>query len=421
MLDPLVIVRTLHFAACTVAMGTVAFALLAASAAGRARLAGYAAIERRFRGLALAALAVVGVSGLLWLVLIARNILDVPLEAVFDDGGLASVASETRFGRIACLRLALTVLTIALLLGKRPGWPALVTAAALMGTIAFTGHAGAGTGATGLIHTVFDVVHLIAAGVWLGALPALAWLLLWSRRHPSRGDVAATVVHRFSGVALGAVMALTLSGILNTAILVGLPSDPFATTYGRALALKVALFAAMLALAAVNRFGITPKLPRPTALRALAGTAAAETALGFGVLLLVGLLGLLPPAGHVHSSSAAINPNAVFVHIHTSDVMVDLTVESGRAGLARATVHLWHEDYRPYAADRVVLTLEAQNSAGPAVSRDAVQDSDGVWVVDELRIQTGGAWAARVAIQRGGTTLVLDGLLVLAQCSNECR
>jgi len=420
LLDPLVIVRTVHFSACTVAMGTLAFAILVARvAAARTDGAGGVTFDRRCRGLALAALALAGVSGALWLVLIARNILDVPFVAVLDDGGLAAVALDTRFGRIACLRLLL-VAAAAVLLRWNRNRLALTAATVLMASIALTGHAGAGTGMSGLIHVVADVVHLVAAGVWLGALPALAWLLWTSRAGSTHTGLAADVTRRFGTIALVAVVALLASGIVNTAILVGWPSDPLATTYARALAVKVGLFAVMLALAALNRFRLTPALPRAGATSALAATVLAETTFGLGVIVMVGLLGTLPPAAHVHTSSAAIKRDAAFVHIHTSEVMADVTIDPGRAGPATVTIHLWHEDYRPYAADRVELRLEPRLSEAPAVERDARHDPEGTWIADNLRIQTGGEWIVRLAIERDGKTIILDGRVVLAQCSNEC-
>jgi len=419
LLDPLVIVRTVHFAACTVAMGTLLLALLT-RAAMRRELTGGPAPMQGFRALALAALATAGVSGALWLALIASNILDVPLTEMFDDGGLAAVALDTRFGRIACLRLGLALAVGALVLWKGPGWPALGAATALIGSIALTGHAGAGTGATGLIHMFADVVHLVSAGVWVGALPALAWLLWRSRAEPARGPLAADVTRRFGRLALMAVAALLASGIVNTAILLGWPADPFATTYARALAVKIAAFVAMLVLAAVNRFRLTPALPRRGALSALAGTALAEIVFGLGILLLVGLLGAQPPAGHVHMSAAAINREAAHVHIHTSQAMADLIIDPGRAGATMATVQIWHEDYRPFAADRVRLTLEPAASDVPALTREAEPAAEGTWVVNALRIQSSGEWVVRIAIERSGTAFTLEGTVVLAQCSNDC-
>lgn len=410
LLDPLVIVRTVHFAACTVALGTLVLALLERTGV---------AMERRLRQLALSALAVAGLSGALWLGLIARNILDVPLAGVFDDGGLASVALDTRFGRIACLRLVLVVTAAGLLLWAGR-WPAFAATTALMASIAWTGHAGAGTGWTGLLHLASDVVHLVAAGIWLGALPALASLLLWSRSDPARGALGAVVTRRFGTIALAAVATLLASGIVNTAVLVGWPADPLATTYAQALAVKIGLFAAMLVLAAINRFRLTPALPQPRALRALALGAVAETALGLGALLVVGLLGTQPPAAHVHTTAAAINGEAAFVHIHTSQMMADFTLNPGRAGVTTATIQLWHEDYRPYAADRVRLTLRSKNGGATPVSREGALTGDGTWVADNLRMQSAGEWRVRMTIERAGTSVVLDATVVLAQCSNDC-
>lgn len=420
LLDPLVIVRAVHFAACTVAMGTLVLARLMPRAAMESDMTGGAPLVRGFRGLALAGLAVAAVSGALWLALIARNILDVPLAEVFDGGGLAAVALDTRFGRIACLRLGMALIAGALLVWKGAGWPALVAATALIASIAMTGHAGAGTGATGLMHIASDALHLVAAGAWLGALPALTWLLWRSRTGPAQGALAAAVTRRFGTVALIAVAALLASGVVNTAILVGWTADPLATAYARTLALKVGLFAAMLVLAVVNRFRLTPALPRPGAQDALAGTALAETALGLGILLLVGQLGTLPPASHVHTSSAAVNREAAHVHIHTSQAMADLFIDPGHAGTTTATIQIWHEDYRPFVADRVRLPLEPVADGVPALTRDARPTAEGTWVTDALRIQSSGEWMVRIAIERSGTTFTLEGTVVLAQCSNDC-
>ena len=53
-----------------------------------------------------------------------------------------------------------------------------------------------------------------------------------------------------------------MTGVINTWNLLGGPYDFIATGYGRVLALKIGLFGAMLAIAAVNRFHLTPQLAR---------------------------------------------------------------------------------------------------------------------------------------------------------------
>ena len=80
--------------------------------------------------------------------------------------------------------------------------------------------------------------------------------------------VAAT--RRFSLLGTISVVALLASGVVNSWMLLGSPRDLMTTDYGRLLLLKIGLFAAMLAIAAVNRFHLTPRLPAAVALRALA-------------------------------------------------------------------------------------------------------------------------------------------------------
>jgi hypothetical protein len=100
--------------------------------------------------------------------------------------------------------------------------------------------------------------------------------------------------------------------------------------------------------------------------------------------------------------------------------MADVTIDPGRAGITTAMIRLWHEDFSPYDAERVRLALDAKVPGTPGLERDAVMAADGTWVVDNLRIQSGGVWTARVIVERNGSTLVLDAPIVLAQCSNEC-
>jgi len=100
---------------------------------------------------------------------------------------------------------------------------------------------------------------------------------------------------------------LILSGLINSWFLIGVANwlDLFTTAYGVALLIKLALFALMLALAAMNRFRWAPRLRheleneqhRSTlgGLRELKTSLSVEIALACLVLLAVGVLGTLPP------------------------------------------------------------------------------------------------------------------------------
>jgi putative copper resistance protein D len=73
-----------------------------------------------------------------------------------------------------------------------------------------------------------------------------------------------------------------------------------ATPYGRLLAVKIALFLAMVGLALGNRFRLMPRLRGPqdaaVPLRTLARSVLAEQAIGLAILAVVSVLGTWPPA-----------------------------------------------------------------------------------------------------------------------------
>ena len=112
---------------------------------------------------------------------------------------------------------------------------------------------------------------------------------------------------RFSTLGIVSVTTILLSGVVNTAILIGSPHGLVATEYGRLLMFKIAIFAVMLAFAAVNRFRLTPQLASTgndqssVALRHLIRNSAIETTLGLSIIVVVGVLGTLHPAVHLVS------------------------------------------------------------------------------------------------------------------------
>jgi mono/diheme cytochrome c family protein/uncharacterized membrane protein len=170
-------------------------------------------------------------------------------------------------------------------------------AAAYLAGLAWSGHAAAV--ADGLVRDAAiasDVVHLLAGGAWLGALPALVFLV---GRTPAPAAVAA-VVRRFSALGVLCVALIAASGVVNAWNLVGSVSALLGTGYGQLLLCKVALFGAMLVLAAANRWHHAPRLPagERAALGRLRRNAILETAAGGGVLMLVGFLGVTVPAAH---------------------------------------------------------------------------------------------------------------------------
>ena len=192
------------------------------------------------------------------------------------------------------------------------------------------------------------------------------------------------------------------------------PRDLVSTGYGRVLALKLALFVAMLGIAAVNRLHLTPLLAAAGARAALARNSLVETGLGLGVLLLVGALGTMAPTAHHHLPTADVPADAAFVHIHSEQAMAEVTVAPGRAGPANVNIRILDENFSELPANAVHLTMEPP-APGPApIDRAAVRQADGTWAVDGIDLPTAGNWTVRVTI--GGnyaTKIVLDGPIVI--------
>lgn len=403
-MEPLILVRFVHFAATLVAGGTVWFALLLPQPAA-------ATLEQRLRMLAWAALALAVISGAVWLLLLAADILGTsPAEVLW---GLWPIVTDTRFGQVSLVRLALAV-ALALLVLRRRAVPVQgLLALGLVALPALIGHAGAKPGLAGYGPVAADMIHLIAAGAWLGALPAFALLLA----SEAKSEDAAKVTRRYGRVALCAVAALAFSGLVNAWFLLSGLRDLIDTEYGRLLALKLALFATMLAFAAVNRFCLTPALPATRARRSLIRTTLSETALGLGVVFVVAVLGTTPPGGHAHPDVSSISADSSFVHIHTAEAMADVTIDPGRVGRAVVTIRLWREDMTELPASAVKIAFDApQNGASLTSEHVAVREPEGYWRVGSIDFTQDGAWTVRVIIAlRGGSTLVLDAPVAIAR------
>ncbi|WP_404711348.1 copper homeostasis membrane protein CopD [Sphingomonas sp. MMS24-J13] len=187
---------------------------------------------------------------------------------------------------------------------RRPG-PALalgsLAGAIALGSLAWTGHGTMGDDAAGWLHLGADLLHLGAAGLWLGALVGLVILVA----HPTQPALCARALSGFAHIGTAIVVTLAITGLVNVWILVG-PSaigGLVTTVYGWLLAGKISLFAAMLGLAAANRFRLGPALTRSPAgesgpaIRNLRISLAIETGCILAILLLVAWLGTLPPTG----------------------------------------------------------------------------------------------------------------------------
>jgi putative copper resistance protein D len=218
-------------------------------------------------------------------------------------GSATGTAWETRM-------VALVVASVVALMAAGRAVPlGLVALAAgtALATLAWTGHGAMDEGATGWVHLLSDILHLLAAGAWVGALLGLTLLVA---RAPCRVDAAHLgltyrALHGFGLVGTIVVGTIVLTGLVNGWLLVGVGNLPnlFTTLYGQLLLAKLVLFGAMLGLAALNRFRLTPAFERSIAaadhrgaLGALRRSLAVEAGCAVTILALVAWLGTLEPA-----------------------------------------------------------------------------------------------------------------------------
>lgn len=318
--DPFIWVRAIHLAGTILVSGVLCFAAFIAEPAFRNAderielvAVARANVWGRLAWLAWLGLLIALISGAAWFFFVAARMADLPLADAFTGTVMGTVATQTSFGRAWIARLLLAVLAAVSLSFKidaesvRPLWRKLLIvslAAALVATLAWSGHAAAGTGVNGTAHLTSDMLHLVAAALWLGGLLPLA-ITLHATIHetdPGLSVIAVETVARFSILGIISVGTLLATGIVNSWMLVGHMAALIDTDYGRVLCVKIALFLCMVAIAGVNRLILTPGLrgkqgeTARLAARRIGRNSLIEAALGAAILLAVGLLGTLPPA-----------------------------------------------------------------------------------------------------------------------------
>ncbi|WP_254605170.1 copper homeostasis membrane protein CopD [Sphingomonas bacterium] len=225
-----------------------------------------------------------------------------------DTDAVRTVLSETAVGTAWIVRTAALAIAIvaAAMSGRHAATVSGAGATLALATLAWSGHGIAGEGVAGWVHLAADIAHLLASGLWVGALLALAAMLSPPAAGMDGGRLrsAHQALSGFASIGTATVGVLALTGIVNGWFLVG-PGQVGtlgASLWGRLLLGKLALFAAMLALAALNRWLYGPALRRSIdgrdpagALILLRRSLLAETGCAIAVLALVAWLGTLEP------------------------------------------------------------------------------------------------------------------------------
>ncbi|WP_440763998.1 copper resistance CopC/CopD family protein [Natronorubrum sp. DTA7] len=194
--------------------------------------------------------------------------------------------TETPLGQAWIVQVALAIgvagIVGALARGRLPRRGALagtlVGALAVAGTIAWTSHSA--TAIDRLSGTVVDFVHIVGAGLWVGGLAVLAFVVVPTVRnaHPEdRPVLLAGTIRRFSILALVGVTFVVGTGFVLASWHVPTASGLADTFYGLVLASKLVLAAAALALGGLTRYVLLGRLESAPPTETVDGSRPAST------------------------------------------------------------------------------------------------------------------------------------------------
>jgi len=384
--------------------------LLGAAAAGLLvfdrRLPGRPAL---LLGLAVAAAA----AGLAAMVVVARADADVSLGRL-----LGSTTGLWLAWRAVMLAGAAGAAVGLLLAGPGKARPLVVLGLAAAGGMlvhALAGHA-AGPSSLRLLNLAAQWAHLLAVGVWIGGL---AWLLA-GLRGQARTDRRAVAV-RFSKLAGVGLAVVVVTGLARSIDELGGWRALLHSGFGRALGVKLALFAGLLLLGALNRYRLVPAL-QVTARRRATGrlrrSVRGELWLAAGVLLAAALLSELPPGAAGGAAAAAGRPAVAPTALqatgndYATSVRVTLTVSPGAAGPNSFQAAVSDYDTgEPLPARRVELTGTPMAKPDLASARlKLAKGADGSWQGKGPLLSIGGHWRLVTIVEAagGGVTVPLE-------------
>ena len=128
--------------------------------------------------------------------------------------------------------------------------PALAVAwgGAALSTLADSAANHASTEANPVVGVGLQWIHIVAAGVWLGGIAALLFVI---SKIPS--ERRARILERFAMTSVSCLAVIGISGVLRSLVAIGSWSQLFTTLYGVIILIKVALLLLLAAFGALNR------------------------------------------------------------------------------------------------------------------------------------------------------------------------
>lgn len=283
-------------------------------------------------------------------------------------------------------------------------------------TLALGSHS-AGQGDVSLA-VLADWLHLAAVSAWIGGLVAFVWIITPAWRAlpvEARRSWLASLVSRFSSVALASVLVIIATGIYTARLEIPGWDALFGTLYGRTLDAKLVLFSVLLVMGGVQllwmrrRIGLssTPEQATRT-FENFRRLIFSEAAGGIIVIGLAGFLTLVPPArsgisGQPISPSPSKEPSSLLLFADPApDLHLSLAISpSGRLKTYDALVTDANKHPAPDLL-RVVLEFTLLDQDVGATRVNLEPGTGGHYTAAGDWTPLPGMWRVRVIVRRKG-------------------
>jgi copper transport protein len=250
-------------------------------------------------------------------------------------------------------------------------------------SLAMTGHAATAPPEVLTRPAVF--LHALGVAFWIGALVPLAALV---SKLPA---AALPVVSRFSRIAVPVVAILALTGLGLAIVQLEKLSALTETRYGLILSIKLALVVLLLALAALNRFRLTPAMVRGEKVApALRRSILLECVIALAIFAIVAGWRFTPPPRTI------VPETPLALHIHTDKAMFQVLVSPGKAGVDDFVLQLMTGEGTPLKAKEVTLVLSLPERGIEPMERGAAVGPDGYWHVRKVELPLAGRWHVQI-------------------------
>ncbi len=405
------IARWLNLAMAAVAFGSLPFALFVMQPAD-AKRKGQVKPEERAEAAMLRKIVLIGC-----LFFLASNIIFLLAQAYNLSGTLQlKELKPTITGLFSAYSGSLWIIRAALILaiaGVVWIWPKAIQnrialwlliglASVTLFTFSLSGHGAALE--SGAAFAVFvDWVHIAATVAWLGGLVPLLGSIYLARR--KQGLELGTLIPRFSELALASVITLAVTGIYSYLLHVQHLDLLAATTYGRAILIKTALFAILFTLGAINLRILSPHLKqlKNSMATAFGRTVRVELAAGALLLLAVGAMSSVATSQSAWKAHQLIWVNFLDDHARVNNVGLTIYIAPGRVGTNAFVVDV--EDKRPNAlsvpADVILRITKVWDKSGPL--QVSMTSEDGLrFIASGNYISLPGIWQVEVILRRKG-------------------